>query len=216
MLSDQIMRDRLVNAIVEMHESDALALVAQMLAQNIDPLGILDDCRAAVQIVGRRFEMGDYFLPELILAGEMLKQIGSLVTPHIRQNGGVQKCGKVMIGTVKGDIHDLGKDIVTFMLNANGFEVHDLGVDVSASTFVERLREIKPDVLGLSGLLTVASGSMKQTVDAIREAGLRDNVKIMVGGGMADERVCVLAGADAFGADAMAAVVLAKKWTEAE
>jgi 5-methyltetrahydrofolate--homocysteine methyltransferase len=205
---------RLVDAITEMREGEALALTKQMLDDGADPLTILDDCRAAMEIVGRRFELGEYFLPELVLAGEMLKQLSALVKPHIQQTSETKKRGKVMMGTVKGDIHDLGKDIVVFMLEANGFEVYDLGVDVPAQTFVDKIREVRPDVAGLSGLLTVAADSMKQTVEAIRAAGLRDRVKIMIGGGVIDDHVRLYAGADAFGADAMAAVSLAKQWIE--
>jgi 5-methyltetrahydrofolate--homocysteine methyltransferase len=203
-----------VDAITEMREGEALALAKQMLDDGADPLTILDDCRAAMETVGRRFELGEYFLPELVLAGEMLKQLSGLVKPHIQQTSETKKRGKVMMGTVKGDIHDLGKDIVVFMLEANGFEVYDLGVDVPTQTFVDRIRELKPDVAGLSGLLTVAADSMKQTVEAIRAAGLRDSVKIMIGGGVIDDHVRLYAGADAFGADAMAAVSLAKQWIE--
>jgi len=203
-----------VDAITEMREGEALALTKQMLDDGADPLTILDDCRAAMEIVGRRFELGEYFLPELVLAGEMLKQLSGLVKPRIQQTSETKKRGKVMMGTVKGDIHDLGKDIVVFMLDANGFEVHDLGVDVPAQTFVDKIREVKPDVAGLSGLLTVAADSMKQTIEAIRAAGLRDRVKIMIGGGVIDDHVRLYAGADAFGADAMAAVSLAKQWIE--
>ncbi len=207
------MPDRLVDAIADMREGDAIGLAKQMLAQGTDPLQILDSCRSAVEIVGKRFEMGEYFLPELILAGETLKQITACIKPYLHAEHAVRKRGRVLIGTVKGDIHDLGKDIVVFMLNAHGFEVHDLGVDVPASRFVERIQEIQPGVVGLSGLLTVAADAMRETVDAIQAAGLRNSLKVMVGGGMTDEHVRVMAGADAFGADAIAAVSLAEQWT---
>ncbi len=203
----------MIESLVEMKESQSIALTKEMLADGADPLRILDDCRAAVEIIGKRFETGDYFLPELIMAGEMLKQIATLVKPHIAQESTVQKRGTVLIGTVKGDIHDLGKDIVIFLLNANDFEVFDLGIDVPPSKFVDRIREFQPDIVALSGLLTVAAESMKKTVEAICTAGFRDRVKIMVGGGMVDDHVRALAGADAFGTDAMAAVSLAKQWT---
>lgn len=203
----------LIDSIVEMQEDKAIALTLERLGSESNPLQILDDCRVAVEIVGKRFETGDYFLPELVMAGEMLKKIATLVKPHLTQETVVQKRGKVLIGTVKGDIHDLGKDMVVFLLNANGFEVVDLGVDVPPAKFVDRIRECQPDVVGLSGLLTVAAESMKKTVEAIRTAGLRRPVKIMIGGGMVDDHVRALTGADAFGSDAMAAVSLAKRWT---
>ena len=207
------MPDTLVDAIAGMRESEALALTQQMLDSGVDPLKILDDCRAAMEIVGARFETGEYFIPELILAGEILKQTSALVKPRIQHVGEVKKHGKVVIGTVKGDIHNIGKDIVTFMLDVNGFEVYDLGVDVPAQTFVDKIAAVKPDVVALSGFLTLAFDSMKETVAAIKAAGLRDGVKIMVGGGTVDDHVRVYTGADAFGQDAMVAVSLAKQWT---
>ncbi|MGE5265346.1 MAG: B12-binding domain-containing protein [Acidobacteriota bacterium] len=204
--------ERLVDAIAEMCENDAIAITKDLLDSGADPLGILDDCRTAMEIVGKRFEVGDYFLPELLLAGEMLKQIAALVKPRIQQTGVVRKQGSVVIGTVKGDIHDLGKDIVSFMLDVNGFEVHDLGVDVPAQTFVDKIATVKPDVVALSGFLTLAFDSMKEAIAAINAAGLREGVKIMVGGGMVDDSVRVYTGADAYGADAVAAVMLCKSW----
>ncbi len=207
------MSEQLINAIADMDEEGALALTRELLDRGATPTVILDDCRAAMEIVGKRFEAGEYFIPELILAGEMLKGISAEVKPHMTSaQADVKKLGKVIVGTVKGDIHDIGKDIVVFMLDVNGFEVHDLGIDVPAQAFVEKIAEVKPQVVALSGFLTLAFDSMKETVGAIKAAGLRDQVKIMVGGGTVDEQVCKYAGADAFGADAMAAVSLAKGW----
>ncbi|OGO36824.1 MAG: methionine synthase [Chloroflexi bacterium RBG_16_56_8] len=208
------MPENLVDAIAEMCENDAIALAKQRLESGADPLAILADCRAAMQIVGKRFEAGEYFLPELILAGEMLKQIAALVKPRLTQTTLVQKRAKVVLGTVKGDIHDIGKDIVAFMLDVNGFDVYDLGVDVPAQIFVDKIATVKPDVVALSGFLTVVFASMKETVTAIQAAGLRDGVKIMIGGGTVDDTVRALVGADAFGKDAMAAVALARAWTQ--
>lgn len=207
------MSEQLINAIAEMDEEGALALTKELLDAGVAPTDILADCRTAMELVGKRFEHGEYFIPELILAGEMLKSISGLVKPHMtsaHDNG--QKGARVVIGTVKGDIHDIGKDIVVFMLDVNGFEVHDLGIDVPTQTFVDKIAEVKPQVVALSGFLTLAFDSMKETVAAIKAAGLRDGVKIMVGGGTVDEQVCKYAGADAFGLDAMAAVSLAKSW----
>ena len=125
---------------------------------------------------------------------------------------GAQKSGKVIIGTVAGDIHDIGKDIVTFMLDVSGFDVLDLGVDVPVETFVTKIKEFQPQVVGLSGFLTLAFDSMKQTVEAIEKAGLRDKVKIMIGGGQIDDEVRKYVKADAYGKDAVAGVQLARKW----
>lgn len=207
------MSQELINAIADMDEEGALALTRDLLAAGTTPTAILDACRAAMEVVGNRFEHGEYFIPELILAGEMLKGVSAEVKPYMTgSQAAANKRGKVVIGTVKGDIHDIGKDIVVFMLDVNGFEVVDLGIDVPVQTFVDKVAEVKPQVVALSGFLTLAFDSMKETVDAFTAAGLRDGVKIMVGGGTVDEQVCKYAGADAYGLDAMAAVTLAKGW----
>ena len=167
-------------------------------------------------IVGQRFEDKEYFLPELIIAGDMMKEISALVKPLLNARATqAAPQGIVVIGTVAGDIHDIGKDIVTFMLDVNNFEVHDLGVDVPPEQFVAAIREHNPDIVGLSGFLTMAFEQMKRTVDAIAEAGLRDNVKIMIGGAIMDANAAEYIGADAYGKDAASAVRLAKSWTGA-
>jgi 5-methyltetrahydrofolate--homocysteine methyltransferase len=143
----------------------------------------------------------------------MMQAIGGLVKPKLKaQAKQTVTLGKVLIGTVAGDIHDIGKDVVSFMLDVNGFEVVDLGVDVPAAAFVAKIQEVKPNIVGMSGFLTMAFDQMKRTVEAIKEAGLRDNVKIMIGGAIMDDRAAAYSGADAYGADASAAVKLAKSW----
>jgi methylmalonyl-CoA mutase cobalamin-binding domain/chain len=211
------MSKALIDAIADMREEDALRLADELLAAGTDPVAILNACRDAMTIVGKRFEAGECFVPELILAGEMLGQISAKVKPRLRaQAAGQAKLGRIIIGTVEGDIHDIGKDIVTFMLDVNGFEVKDLGVDVTPAQFVQAVREFKPQVVGLSGFLTLAYDPMKNTVQALKDAGLRDTVKIMIGGGQMDEQIRQFTGADAYGKDAMAAVVLAKSWIGAK
>src|SRR5512143_3469026 len=206
------MSEKLVTAIADMEEKEALALATELLAEKTDPMAILDDCRSAMEIVGQRYEAGTYFLPELLIAGEMLTEITQIVKPEMAQAKDIQRHGKVLIGTVKGDIHDIGKNIVTFMLDASGFEVKDLGVDVPAEKFVEAIKEFQPQIVGLSGFLTLAFDSMKETIGAIQAAGLRDGIKIMIGGGPVSEEVKKYTGADGFGKDAMAGVSLAKQW----
>jgi 5-methyltetrahydrofolate--homocysteine methyltransferase len=188
-------------------------LVHAMLDAGEDPQTILDAASQAMVIVGNRFNDQEYFLPELIIAGDMMKAIGEVVKPRLRAEAIETKTlGTVLIGTVAGDIHDIGKDVVSFMLEVNGFKVHDLGVDVPAVTFVDKIQELKPDIVGLSGLLTLAFDEMKRTVEAVKQAGLRENVKIMVGGAIMDESAAQYIGADAYGADALSAVKLAKDW----
>lgn len=207
------MSEVLINAIVEMDEEQAVALTKAQLAKGVDPMAVLDDCRTAMGEVGKRFETGEYFISELILAGEILKGISTEVKPLIKSEAISTKKTRVLIGTVKGDIHDIAKDIVVFMLDVNGFEVKDLGIDVPVESFVEAVKSWQPDIVALSGFLTLAYTSMKDTVEAIEAAGLRSSVKIMVGGGTVDAQVCAYAKADGWGTDAMTAVNLAKQWS---
>jgi trimethylamine corrinoid protein len=206
------MSTKLVNAIADMKEDEAIALVKEMLQSESDPMGILESVKKAMDIVGKRYEEGSYFLPELMLAGEMVNQITELVKPVLAGTPHADKQGRVLIGTVKGDIHSIGKDVVTFMLDVSGYEVMDLGVDVPVEKFVSAVRDFKPQVVGLSGFLTLAYDVMKETIAGIKEAGLRDDIKIMIGGGQMDEQVRIHTGADAFGKDAMSAVALTKNW----
>ena len=210
------MSKKLVNAIAEMREQDALKLAKEMVEGGSDPMAILDAAREAMGIVGKRYEEGTYFLPELILSGVMLNQIAEMVKPKLAKAADVKRHGKVLIGTVEGDIHDIGKDIVVFMLDVNGFEVRDLGIDVPVDKFVEAIKDFQPQVVGLSGFLTLAFDSMKDTVEAIKKAGLRDKVKIMIGGGQISDEIKKYTGADAYGKDAMAGVSLAKEWVGAK
>ena len=205
----------LVEAITTMREAEALETAQSMLEAGEEPLEVLTLCRKAMSLVGERFEQGEYFLPELVMAGEILSEIAELVKPYMESEStvGASYAGKVLIGTVQGDVHDIGKDIVVFMLDVNGFEVHDLGVDDLPQTFVDQIVELSPDVVGLSGFLTVAFDAMKETVEAIERAGLRERVKIMIGGGMVDEHIWRYTRADAYGQDAMTAVALARGWT---
>jgi len=206
---------QLVEWLSDMQEDEALALARRMLLEeHKDPVRVLDLCRAAMDRVGQRFEAGDYFLPELVLAGEMLETIGAIAKPLIQSAPGEaqRKLGKVLIGTVHGDLHDIGKNIVSFMLDINGFEVRDIGIDVPVATFIDEIKAFKPDVVGLSGFLTLAFDSMKETIEAFDEAGLRRDFKVVIGGGQIDETVRTYTGADAFGTNAVEAVNLCKNW----
>jgi methanogenic corrinoid protein MtbC1 len=206
---------QLIELLADMQEDEAHALAKRMLLEEgADPMRVLDLCRQAMDIVGKRFEAGEYFLPELVLAGEMLENIGAIAKPLIISKPGEEpkKLGKILIGTVHGDLHDIGKNIVTFMLDINGFEVKDIGVDVPVAVFVDEIKDYQPNVVGLSGFLTLAFDSMKETIEAIQGAGLRTDMKIMIGGGQVDENVCNYTGADAFGTNAIDAVTLCKDW----
>ena len=207
--------DKLTNLLADMEEDEALALTKELIDDGAAPTDLLEVCRAAMDIVGQRFEDNEYFVPELILAGEMLDQISTMVKPLIvdgAEDDTKAEGGTVLIGTVHGDLHDIGKNIVTFMLDVNGFNVVDLGIDVQPQTFIDAIKDSQPKVVGLSGFLTLAFDSMKETVEAITEAGLRDDIKIMIGGGQVDEQIRNYTGADSFGLNAMSAVNQCKEW----
>jgi methanogenic corrinoid protein MtbC1 len=206
------MSQKLIDAITDMREEDALKITDELLQSGVKPLEILEDGRRAMEVIGQRFEEGDCFVPELILAGEVLKQISEKIKPLMEEQAGPsKKLGKVVFGTVEGDIHDIAKDIVVFMLDINGFDVTDLGVDVPPAKFVETAKETGARIIGLSGFLTLAYEPMKATVEAVKAAGLNE-VKVMIGGGQIDDQIRQYTGADAYGRDAMTAVSLAKQW----
>ena len=206
------MAEDLISTLADLKEQEALDIVNKRLESNEDPLKILEDARRGMEVVGQRFGSGEYFIPDLVYSGEILKAVTEIVKPRMTKEGDVKKLGKVIIGTVAGDIHDIGKDIVVFMLDVNGFEVIDLGVDVPVQQFIDKINETGSSIIGLSGFLTLAFDSMKETVEAIKAAGLREKVKIMIGGGQITEEIRAYTGADAYGADAMAGVSLAKEW----
>lgn len=209
------MIDALVTAIADIDDEEACEIVERELENGASTNEILSSCQEAMGIVGQRFESQEYFLPELIMSGEVLKEITEVIKPHLdREKGAGDKLGTLVIGTVKGDIHDIGKDIVAFMMEVNGFEVHNLGVDVSPEQFVEAVAQYSPDIVALSGLLTVAFDAMKETVAAIAAAGQRDKVKIMVGGGAINDDIRLYAGADAYTASAVDAVAWAKGYMQ--
>ncbi|MGB5925088.1 MAG: cobalamin-dependent protein [Dehalococcoidia bacterium] len=202
----------LVNTLADLKEQEVIKIVMDRLSAGEDPLKIMEDARKGMEIVGQRFASSEYFIPDLVYSGEILKSVTELVKPRLTATTESKKLGKVVFGTVAGDIHDIGKDIVVFMLDVNGFEVHDLGVDVPVQKFVDKIKETGAPIVGLSGFLALAFDSMKETVEAIKAAGLRDKVKVMIGGGQMSDEIKNYTGADAYGKDAMAGVTLAKKW----
>ena len=209
------MSEEYVRLFADLDYEAVLDLTRKRIAAGEDPMLILDDTREGMAVVGKRFADQEYFLPELIFSGELLQECAELIKPLLIGGPGGEKQnkhGKVVIGTVAGDIHDIGLNIVEFMLDVSGFDVTNLGVNVPVATFVETVQREKPAVLGLSGFLTVAFDAMRETVDALEKAGLRDDLKIMIGGGQMDDDVARYAKADAFGKDAVAAVALSKAW----
>jgi methanogenic corrinoid protein MtbC1 len=203
-----------VKLLSDLKEPEALAYVDEALGKGTAPEALLAEAQEGMNVVGQRFAKGEYFIPDLVFSGEILKGVVQKIEPKLKAGAGkeAKRLGKVVVGTVAGDIHDIGKDLVVFMLDVNGFEVTDLGIDVPVQKFVDAVKETGSTVVGLSGFLTLAFDSMKETVDALAKAGLRDKVKIMIGGGQIDDHVTKYTGADAFGKDAMEAVTLAKGW----
>ena len=208
------MAGKLAKLLSDLKEPEALEFVEKALGEGADPVDLLGDAKEGMNIVGQRFSKEEYFIPDLVFSGEILKGIVQKLEPKLKEAKGkeAERLGKVVIGTVAGDIHDIGKDIVVFMLDVSGFEVTDLGIDVPAQKFVDAIKETNSTVVGLSGFLTLAYDSMKQTIEAMNAAGLRDKVKVMIGGGQITEEIRKYTGADAYGKDAVAGVSLAKKW----
>jgi 5-methyltetrahydrofolate--homocysteine methyltransferase len=194
----------LSNAMAEMLEDEVLELTDKYLAAGKPPQEILDAYQAGMAEVGKRFEAGEYFVSELILAGEMMKAGSDKIKPHLKDAGaaGPSK-GKVLIATVEGDIHDIGKNIAATIMEVAGYEVKNLGEDVPTAKIIEEVKNWKPKMVGLSGLLTLAYDPMKAVVDGLKAAGLRDSVKVLLGGAQIDEHVLKFVGADVYANDAM-------------
>jgi 5-methyltetrahydrofolate--homocysteine methyltransferase len=197
------------NAISEITSvENAKNLVIKALESGADPVDVVDSMGKGLEVVGEKYEKGEYFLSELIMAGILASEITNTLRPYLAKTA--KHFGKVVIGTVKGDLHDVGKNIVIAMLSSAGFEVIDLGIDVSPEKFVDAVKNEKPDILAMSCLLTIAMDEMQVVVEKLKEAGLRGNVKIIVGGRPITEEFAKKIGADAYGGNAVEAVKIAK------
>lgn len=202
---------KLYEAVLNGDSKGSVAITKQAIAEKIDPLELVTTYMIpAMDEVGRRFECSEYFVPELLLSARAMKSALELIRPLLAASG-VQPVGRVVIGTVKGDLHDIGKNLVSSMLEGSGFEVKDLGTDVSPEKFVEAVRESKAQVVCLSSLLTVTMPSMRTTITALENAGLRKQVKVLVGGAPVTSQYAEQIGADAYGENANSAVTLARK-----
>lgn len=201
---------KLYDAIVNGNAKDAVAITKEALAENADPLELVTKYMIpAMDEVGQRFECEDYFVPELLLAARAMKGAMELIRPLLVERG-TEPSGRVVIGTVKGDLHDIGKNLVASMLEGGGFEVVDLGADVAPEKFVEAVKQGKANVVCLSALLTVTMPSMKTTIAALNDAGLRGQVKILVGGAPVTQQYADEIGADGYAENAGSAVKLAR------
>ncbi len=206
-------RNHLSALIADLEEEAVLALVQGRLAAGDDPLHIIDGCNAGMQVVGQRYENGEYFVSALIMSGEIFREVVELVQPLLAKRANGQSLGLVLIGTVSGDIHDIGKNILGMLLSCYGFAVIDMGVDVPPADFARKAIEVRPHIVGLSGLITASFEMMKETITALREKAAANQVSfpIMIGGSMIDEQVCRYVGADYWAKDAMGGVRLCQE-----
>jgi len=200
------MSDALSSAIAELKHEDAIAMVTARLARGEDVLAILAACRDGMTLVGERFQQGDYYLSELLLAAEIFKQAAATLEPHLAQAREPAPLGRMVLATMRGDIHDLGKNIFATLLRAHGFAVHDLGVNVEPATLVAAVAEMHADFVGFSALLTSAFDSMKVAAELLGEAGWRSRVRLLIGGGVTTPQVMNYVGADFQTVDATAGV----------
>jgi 5-methyltetrahydrofolate--homocysteine methyltransferase len=203
--------NELHEAILNGDPTNAVAVTRKAIAENMDPVAIITGYMVpAMDEVGKRFECHEYFIPDLLLSGRAMKCAMELLNPLLAASG-AKPAGRVVIGTVKGDLHDIGKNLVASMLQGGGFEIFDLGTDVAPASFVEAVRERRAQVVCLSALLTVSMSAMKVTIDALRDAGLREQVKVLVGGAPVTPQIAEEIGADGYGETAISAVGLARK-----
>ena len=201
------MTSNLTNNLIELERDKVLAEVKERLSQGEDPMKIFSECKNGMELVGERYKNKEYFLAELMLSGELFRESMELIEPYLgekKTEGDVK--GKIILATLQGDIHDLGKNILATLLKLEDIKVYDLGVDVSPDIVVEKVKEIQPDFLGFSSLLTITFDPMKKVIDKLKEAGLRDKLKIMVGGGITTTLVKDYIGADFQTIDAMEGV----------
>jgi len=208
----------LYSAVVEMQEEAAMSLTNKHLDEGTKAIEIFNCYQEAMEEIGKRFEQQIYFIPELIMSGEMMKASADVLKPYLAdqnsKNGDKDenKLGKVLIATVEGDIHDIGKNIAAMMMDLNEFDVKDIGVDVPIDKIIDEAKDFGADVIGLSGLLTLAFDPMKSVVDKLKEQGLREEIKVIIGGGQMDEQICGYVGADAFATDAVEGINYIKAW----
>jgi methanogenic corrinoid protein MtbC1 len=195
---------QLIAAIAELQEEQALALVRRRIEASDDPLLVIQDCKEGMRQVGAHYERSEYFLAGLIMAGEIFREVMELLQPVVAPRASTPVSGRVLLGTVEGDIHDLGKNIVNMLLGCRSFAVYDLGVNVPPAVFADQVDELQPDIVGLSGLLTSSYDAMRETVDLLRSRGL--TAPIIIGGGQISDEVCTYVGADYWTTDAVVGV----------
>jgi corrinoid protein of di/trimethylamine methyltransferase len=204
---------KLTNSLVEGDPDATFDFTKQAIAAGLEPMSIIQDGLVpGMNIVGDKFASGEYFLPDLIIAADGMQKAMELLEPELTARQQVlESAGTVLLGTVKGDIHEIGKSLVGTMLSANGFKVYDLGVDVPTQKFIDKAKEVQANIVGLSALLTTTMTVQKEVIQALTEAGLRDQVKVMVGGAPVTRSWSDEIGADGYAEDAMGAVQVARQ-----
>jgi len=201
------MTSDLTNNLIELEREKVLSEVKERLNQNEDPMKIFEECKQGMELIGEKYKNKEYFLAELMLSGDLFREVMELIEPYLGEKKTEEDIkGKILLATIQGDIHDLGKNILAALLKLEGFEVYDLGVDINPDIVVEKVKEVQPDFLGFSSLLTITFDPMKEVIDKLKEAGLRDKLKIMVGGGITTPLVKDYIGADFQTVDAMEGV----------
>ena len=212
-MSKVSINSRFSQLVADLDEDEVLQLVQQRLETGSDPLQIIDECNEGMREVGLRYEKGEYFVAGLIMSGEIFREVVELVQPFLAQRADGNVFGRILVGTVSGDIHDIGKNIFGMLLSCYGFEVIDLGVDVPPDVFAARAMETRPDIVGLSGLITASFEMMKETVTVLRAEAEKHQLTfpILIGGGMIDDQIRQYVGADYWMPDAMAGVRLCEE-----
>jgi len=216
-LSTQNNQTALIAHVAALRENEALAMVRERLANGGNPLGIIEDCQEGLRRVGLLYEQREYYLAGLIMAGEIFRGVMEIVQPVIEEQIHGSSSGSILLGTVAGDIHDIGKNNLSMLLTCYGFTVHDLGVDVAPADFLAHARRLQPDIIGLSGLLTSSYEAMKTTVELVRIAGETavSSIPILLGGNQLNQQVCDYIGGDFWVNDAMTGVRLCQQLLKA-
>jgi dimethylamine corrinoid protein len=200
------MNEELIKAMSDLERDRVLALVEAGLEAGEEPQSILKACQQGMTVIGDRFQTGDFFLAELILSGQILQEVNGILEPYLQKTSPPIPIGSVVLATLSGDIHDLGKNIFGSLLKAQGFEVHDLGVDIKPAVVIEKVKMVNPEFVGFSCLITTAFPAMKEAVDMLVEAGLRNHLKVMIGGGVTTSELAEYVKADFQTTDAPAGV----------